>query len=498
MKHIFSSSSIHSRNISSFTLVELLIVIGILAILTAAVVIVLNPMDLLRQSRDAKRLSDLASIHSAISLLLTQSPTLSLGSSSVIYTSLVDTTTTCANLGLPTLPSGITYKCSLTQASSTAVDGTGWIPLPFSSVSMGSALPILPIDPQNTTSSGLYYTYTTNGTQYELTSIVESQKYQIQAMKDGGTTDNAYEQGTNLTLTPQIFPFNWIRVPGDSTFGTSDFYVMKYEAKCAALTNPAQGLTTPTTAYNTYDNSSSNCTSANNKMITSLPSGYPIANISHDTAKTYCTSIGSHLLTNDEYMTIARNAEQQPTNWNGGVVGTSYLFSGHNDGTPFLGLPVVNSSDPYDGTGNSAPSTQRRTHVLSNGSTIWDLAGNVWEHVQRSTNNVGDLTSTITPPSCSDGVAGWGWCQYGNSTTPYVSSWTADVVRNNVGPSNASWNSSQGMGQVYTYKNGTSQGTQVFLRGGRWGNGSYAGLFTLTLDWGTGNAYYNVGFRCAR
>ncbi|MFA7201893.1 MAG: type II secretion system protein, partial [Candidatus Paceibacterota bacterium] len=46
-----------NQSTSSFTLIELLIVIGILAILTAAVVIVLNPTELLKQGRDSTRMT---------------------------------------------------------------------------------------------------------------------------------------------------------------------------------------------------------------------------------------------------------------------------------------------------------------------------------------------------------------------------------------------------------------------------------------------------------
>ncbi|MFA6494844.1 MAG: type II secretion system protein, partial [Candidatus Paceibacterota bacterium] len=42
-------------DLKSFTLIELLIVIGILAILVAAIVITLNPAQLLAQARDSKR-----------------------------------------------------------------------------------------------------------------------------------------------------------------------------------------------------------------------------------------------------------------------------------------------------------------------------------------------------------------------------------------------------------------------------------------------------------
>ncbi|MDP2704751.1 MAG: prepilin-type N-terminal cleavage/methylation domain-containing protein, partial [bacterium] len=53
-----------------FTLIELLIVIGILGILAAAVVVVLNPGELLAQARDGTRLADLDSVRSAYSLYL--------------------------------------------------------------------------------------------------------------------------------------------------------------------------------------------------------------------------------------------------------------------------------------------------------------------------------------------------------------------------------------------------------------------------------------------
>jgi hypothetical protein len=37
----------------------------------------------------------------------------------------------------------------------------------------------LPQDPVNNTSSRLYYTYTTNGYQYETTAVMESSKYKL-------------------------------------------------------------------------------------------------------------------------------------------------------------------------------------------------------------------------------------------------------------------------------------------------------------------------------
>ncbi|MDP1706599.1 MAG: hypothetical protein Q8L36_02155, partial [bacterium] len=184
---------------------------------------------------------------------------------------------------------------------------------------------------------------------------------------------------------------------------------------------------------------------------------------SHTTAKTYCLSIGAHLLTNEEYMTIARNVEQVAGNWST-AVGSGYLYSGHNDNTPATALTSSqDDANYYYGTSN-ASGNQRRVLTLSNGQSIWDLAGNAWEHIQRT---VADIVTMIDLPACSDGVAGWGWCQYGNTTAPYVSAYTADVAQAAVGPSDSSWNSTQGMGQLYTYKNGTDQSTTVFIRGGK-------------------------------
>lgn len=191
---------------SSFTLIELLIVIGILAILTAAVVLVLNPSELLKQGRDSTRMTDLASLHKSLQLLLTQNPSISLGTASTVYISVPDTSSTCSNLSLPTLPSGYTYSC-VSQASSTLTNGSGWLPIDFSTTIQN--LSKLPLDPTNSSSSSLYYAYTPHPTTqtYELTSILESKKYRLggdqdKTSSDGGNASYLYEKGTNLTLSP--------------------------------------------------------------------------------------------------------------------------------------------------------------------------------------------------------------------------------------------------------------------------------------------------------
>lgn len=202
----------------AFTLIELLIVIGIVAILAAVVVLVLNPAQLLAQARDSNRMSDLQTIGRGISLYTTDRNTLSLGSSSIVYVSLVDqnATTTdgtdCAGFGLPILPNGWGYHCA---ASSTHrnVDGTGWIPVNLTSISTGAPFGTLPIDPKNTAplscfgpDNGLYYTYVTDGRDWVVTVSLESMKYMTDnkvGEQDGGVDPVRVEIGSNRSLWKQ-------------------------------------------------------------------------------------------------------------------------------------------------------------------------------------------------------------------------------------------------------------------------------------------------------
>ncbi len=196
---------------SAFTLIELLVVIAVIAILAVVVVVTLNPAEMLRQAKDSNRLSDLATINSAINLYTTDQsgyPSFSLGNASSVYLSLPDASSTCTNLGLATTsPSGITYAC-VTSTSSRNITSSGWIPVNLSLISSGSPLGSLPIDPVNQSSTGLYYTYYSNGTQYEATALFESSKYKSQygqiPIAPGYPEVGAV--GSNLTVNPLFNP----------------------------------------------------------------------------------------------------------------------------------------------------------------------------------------------------------------------------------------------------------------------------------------------------
>jgi prepilin-type N-terminal cleavage/methylation domain-containing protein len=195
----------------AFTLIELLVVIAIIAILSVVVILTLNPAALLQQSRDSNRISDMSTLNTALGIYLAQGGA-SLGSANTVYVSIPDPTATstagdqCQGLGLISLPLNYSYHCAATSTYRN-VDGTGWIPVNFALLPAGAPLGQLPQDPINTTSSREYYTYTTNGTQYETTAVMESQKYQLGGSNDvisndGGRLASVYEKGNAYGLEP--------------------------------------------------------------------------------------------------------------------------------------------------------------------------------------------------------------------------------------------------------------------------------------------------------
>ncbi len=128
----------------------------------------------------------------------------------MIYVSLPDPAATssagdqCQGLGLTLLPSPYQYHCAATSTYR-LTDGSGWIPVDLSQLSASPPISAWPVDPVNTSSTGQFYTYQTDGTTYELTSALESQKYAPLSSNDGGAYTDLYEAGTNKTLAPDDY-----------------------------------------------------------------------------------------------------------------------------------------------------------------------------------------------------------------------------------------------------------------------------------------------------
>ena len=203
-----------NKQTKGFTLIELLVVIGIVAILSAVVILTLNPAELLKQSRDSNRLSDMATLKSALSLYLADVTTPNLASSSfgaATYNyngcyvtngqTAANVSTTAAGCGLFAAGTYVALSvASGTSANLRNVNGTGWIPVDLTTISAGAPVGSLPVDPSNT--GPLFYAYRASSTLvFEINvSGIESSKFTTGAndvrSTDGGNRNDIYEVGT--------------------------------------------------------------------------------------------------------------------------------------------------------------------------------------------------------------------------------------------------------------------------------------------------------------
>jgi prepilin-type N-terminal cleavage/methylation domain-containing protein len=255
-------------------------------------------------------------------------------------------------------------------------------------------------------------------------------------------------------------PEGYIVVPGNATFGTNDFCVMKYEAKNVG------------------------------GVATSVASGTPWVSISQTSAISTATAAcaGCHLITEAEWLTIAHDVLNVASNWSGGSVGSGYIYSGHNDATPGNSLEAsTDDNDGYIGTGQSGTSSQRRTLTLSNGEVIWDLAGDVYEWTQ------GTMPANQQPGLV--GEVAFSWKDYNNGSLIQDGLSSAAFPAYGT-PAASAWASAQGIGQLMSnYGDSTMRG---MYRGGRWTTGGSAGIFNLVLDNIPSYTGVNIGFRVAK
>ncbi|MDD3035521.1 MAG: prepilin-type N-terminal cleavage/methylation domain-containing protein [Candidatus Saccharimonadaceae bacterium] len=304
----------------------------------------------------------------------------------------------------------------------------------------------------------------------------DSLGYCIRGYNINGTKNsigNAYEKESSpgqcsrlATYEQGVCPSGYVIVPGSSTYGTTDFCVMKYEAKNVG------------------------------GVATSQAEGSPWTNVgvTQPEAKTYsedaCESC--HLITEAEWMTIAQNIASVASNWTGGSVGSGTLYTGHNDNAPIADVPLTGSStdddDGYYLTGNVAPSEQRRTMKLTNDETIWDFAGNVSEWIDAT------MTSGSHPGVPSGGYDDWQW---NNANIDW------NGLAYNSRPAStgltgaATWDSTKGIGKLISNYDDTR--VSAYLRGGAFDYFSMSGIFSLQLAYGVGINDYCIhyGFRVA-
>jgi prepilin-type N-terminal cleavage/methylation domain-containing protein len=198
-----------------FTLIELLVVIAIIAILAIVVILTLNPGQLIAQARDSNRISDLATIKSAVAYYQQDVANPVLGvtgncyEDGPIFNALTVTSTCPWFLTAPTVV--------ISTSSRNVSTSTGWIPINLSLISVGSPIGQWPADPLNVlghtsgafvSSTDHFYSYAASSTSaggFKLAANMESQKYSQGGSSDletndGGNYTAAYEQGSNISL----------------------------------------------------------------------------------------------------------------------------------------------------------------------------------------------------------------------------------------------------------------------------------------------------------
>lgn len=254
----------------------------------------------------------------------------------------------------------------------------------------------------------------------------------------------------------------WVLVPGDSDYGTPDFCVMKYEAKNSAASPE------------------------------STAAGNPVTDLWLTKSQQSCKSLGPGytLISNEQWMTIGVNIASQASNWSSGTVGVGNIYGGHSDSNPNSLCPastddslafVEGSCTPIgSGGGEDNEDFERRTHTLSNGEVIWDMAGNAEEWVWYL-----DETGPVTPNS---------WKEF------YELVDGTNMLVRDLRPLNSeksfwddSWGRAQGGGMVF---NGNTSFYGTIRRGGYYTRDDIAGIFAAT----TGSIVWlddvRLGYRC--
>lgn len=211
-------------NKKGFTLLELLIVIAIIAVLSVILILVLNPAETLKKSRDAQRISDLNTLKTALGLYVTATTSPQLDNTSGNTLCVGGSGSDSLWFSVPTAvvtigsaPSGFTAVQRATNDAASGVSGSGWVPVNLSSLTGGSPISNMPLDPTNTATAtpnqtALMYRYGCDASSltFEIDARLESDAYTVddnKGAKDGGNNSKLYEVGTKLTVLPATEDF---------------------------------------------------------------------------------------------------------------------------------------------------------------------------------------------------------------------------------------------------------------------------------------------------
>lgn len=163
---------------NGFSFVQILIILTLVFIVIAGVIFIIKPSKVLEKSRDSQRFSDIKNLATAINQYLADGHDFKglVGPYSSIDTGFVD------------------------NNAREKIDGTGWIPLNFKSISTGAPFDLLPIDPLNSSSNHYRFGVSQSSKTYEINCVFESPENISRHSTDSGNGPNTYELGTDLTI----------------------------------------------------------------------------------------------------------------------------------------------------------------------------------------------------------------------------------------------------------------------------------------------------------
>lgn len=279
-------------------------------------------------------------------------------------------------------------------------------------------------------------------------------------------TDNLGFSSESSSADFVICPTNYVYIPSLSPFTSAGFCVMKWEAKNSGGTAISQA------------------------------SGVPDSNILLSTAVSRCSNNGSKydLISNSEWMSIARNIESVGSNWSGGAVKSGFISMGHYNSSS---TDLCDGSYEYSDWSPSCVSASgdfeyKRTHTLNTGEVIWDMGGNALEFIKSNmslplsgSTGVSDEFFSNEPANFNN--AGW-------STDDGVSG----TIKSIFGPTSTDLSGCTGWGSYHCGmgRAGVNWIGEIIVRGGGVRSGGGGGIFSVFTYHNSPDTDIDFGYRC--
>lgn len=184
MNLILGSYTKHLKSrANAFTILELLVVIGLIVLLAITLLVLLNPAEAQKRNRDAKRLRDVTTLQTVVSQYLEDGNT---------FGTNCTTTTPCSSLA-----AGNTDNVSAKAVAENWLGGT--------SADLSTYTQTVPVDPVNGTGTcitgagtpsnacSIYYRVAVSGRNYEINVRMESKADEKRVLGDGGDSTQWFE-----------------------------------------------------------------------------------------------------------------------------------------------------------------------------------------------------------------------------------------------------------------------------------------------------------------